>query len=262
MRTRELARMTWVEAQQALQQDPVVLIPMGTIEQHGPHLPMGADTLVAESVARAATKATNSIVTPSISFGYCANSRTFPGTINWDPPLLTLAIEQTVQSLAKHGARRFIIVNNHRSNAGAVQQSAYTLRSLHQLVIGSFFPWGTMIAIARKEHPTLSEAIGHGGEPESSVMLHLCPGDVTAVNAEIPRRYSDYQGLTMKNAMTAIIDGQEVNLFRDLSELTSSGVNGDPTQPDASRGEELLNRTSATLAKFIEHMTSLKIGEG
>ncbi|MEX2540637.1 MAG: creatininase family protein [Trueperaceae bacterium] len=259
MRTNELARMSWPEAGEAFRQDPVVLIPMGTIEQHGPHLPMAADTIVAETVALAAASSTASVLTPAIPFGYCANSRNFPGTVTLPSQLLAELVQHTIGSLAQHGARRFILVNNHRSNAAAVQHGAYELRSRRDLLIGSFFPWGTMIAIARQRFPDLGEAIGHGGEPESSVMAHLRPRDIGTVADGTARSYSDFQGLPMKSASETFIDGHVVNLFRDLDELTPSGVNGDPTQGDADRGAELLERTTQVLVSFIEKFAALNL---
>lgn len=259
MRTNELARMSWPEAQEVFGSDPVVLIPMGTIEQHGPHLPMAADTIVAEAVALAAASATNSLVTPAITFGYCANSRQFSGTITLPSQLLAQLVEHTIGSLTQHGARRFILVNNHRSNAAAVQQAAYELRSQTDLLIGSFFPWGTMISIARQEHPDLGNAVGHGGEPETSVMAHLRPDDIGEVPGDTLRSYSDFQGLPMKAASETLVDGHVVNLYRDLDELTPSGVNGDPTQGDAERGAELLERTTQVLISFIQKFTGLDV---
>ncbi|MEX2534503.1 MAG: creatininase family protein [Trueperaceae bacterium] len=253
--------MSWTEARDAFQQNPVVLIPMGTIEQHGPHLPMAADTVVAETVALAAASSTGSVVTPAMAFGYCANSRHFPGTVTLPSHLLSQLVEHTIKSLAEHGARRFILVNNHRSNAAAVQQSAYELRSRRDLLIGSFFPWGTMISIAREQFPELGKTIGHGGEPESSVMAHLRPNDVGTLADGTARSYSDFQGLPMKGASETFIDGHAVNLFRDLDELTPSGVNGDPTQGDAGRGAELLERTTQVLVSFIEKFAALRLTE-
>lgn len=252
--------MSWVEARDAFRADPVVLIPMGTVEQHGPHLPMAADTIVAEAVALAAADGTNSIVTPAITVGYCANSRNFPGTITVPSALLSQIVEHTVESLAHHGVRRFILVNNHRSNAAAVQHSAYELRSRRDLLIGSFFPWGTMISIARKQFPELADAIGHGGEPETSVIMHLRPDDVGAVASGTPCSYSDFQGLAMKNASDMLIDGFPVNLYRDFDELTTSGLNGNPTRGDAGRGADLLKRTAQVLTNFIEKVAALELG--
>lgn len=262
MRTRSLARMSWTEARDVLRTDPVALIPLGTVEQHGPHLPMTADTIVAEAVAAGAAESSNSIVVPAINFGYCATSENFPGTVSWPSSLLAEVLERTVEGLADHGVRRFVFVNNHRSNAAAAQQSAYALRKRRKLLIGSFFPWGTMIAIARKEFPELSGAIGHGGEPETSVMLHLCPEDVLDVDQQTERGYANFQGLPMKSAVATTVDGYEVNLYRDLEELTASGVNGDPRRGDPALGAELLKRTTAVLTSLVEQVSRLDIEKG
>jgi creatinine amidohydrolase len=116
-----------------------------------------------------------------------------------------------------------------------------------------------MIAITRELYPELGPAIGHGGEPETSVISYLQPDDVRAVMGDEPRSYADFQGLPMKSVSEMLIDNHVVNLFRDLNELTPSGLNGDPTRGDATRGADLLERTTRVLATFIQQLVALEL---
>ena len=259
MRTRQIGRMSWREAAEAFGTDPVVLLPMGTVEQHGPNLPMAADAVVAEHVALGAASRSNAVVVPTMPFGYCESSRSFPGTITLSAMTLSRCLSDAISSLVEHGARRFIVVNNHRSNEPIVQQVAREAMRDRRVIIGSFFPWGELISAQRNEYPGLSETIGHGGEPETSVLLHVCPDDVTPTQTEGRQTYTPFQGYNMPSAASVRVGDDLFALYVDLQHITATGVAGDGSAGSAERGAAILELTIAKLTRFIEFVGALDV---
>ena len=127
-RTPELGRMSWTEVAEIVPENPVLLLPIGTMEQHGPHLPVNADNMVAEYVALHAAEQTNAYVLPCINYGCSAVFRHFPGTIPVRQETLANVIRDVCQSLIAHGFRRFIFVDNHGGNEGVCEQVARELK--------------------------------------------------------------------------------------------------------------------------------------
>ena len=112
-----LANLTWPQAERVLAQDPVVIFPIGTAEQHGRHLPLGTDMIAPEYIAdRIEAMDPSVLILPSWSYGQCDSQTEFPGTISLGPQLLYEVILKVLSSLMQHGARRFIALNGHGPN--------------------------------------------------------------------------------------------------------------------------------------------------
>src|SRR5919198_4055236 len=128
MKTRPLlyGRLTWPEVAEAAGRDPVCLIPVATLEDHGPHLPIDADLRIVEEICRrAADEAPEDIVLlPAIPHGYSPHHMDFPGpiTIGWDT--FTRYLMDVGTSLARHGFRRILYLNGHGSNQNLVEMAA------------------------------------------------------------------------------------------------------------------------------------------
>src|SRR5690349_5514414 len=92
----------------------VVVLPIGSVEQHGNHMPVGTDTLLAKAVSLAAAQADNDIcVMPSPWYGFSAHHMRFPGSVTLSAQTLMAVVEDIVASVVKHGFRRILIVNGH-----------------------------------------------------------------------------------------------------------------------------------------------------
>ncbi len=104
-----LARLTWPQAERVLQSDPVVILPVGTAEQHGRHLPLGTDMLAPEAVCdRIEQRDPDVLILPGWSYGQCDSQTEFPGTISLGPQLLYEVVMKIFTGLMRHGVRRFI----------------------------------------------------------------------------------------------------------------------------------------------------------
>ena len=121
-RTVFMAEMSWMEYRERLAGDgAVVLLPAGALEQHGPHLPLGTDAILATEMARRAAERVDGIVAPALTYGYKSQPRTgggnhFCGTTSLDGGTLTATVRDLVRELARHGARRIAVIDGHYEN--------------------------------------------------------------------------------------------------------------------------------------------------
>lgn len=117
-----MGSLSWVEYQQRLQdENVVVLIPCGALEQHGPHLPLGTDALLSTAVAQSVAEQINGIVAPTFSYGYKSQPKSgggqhFPGTTSLDGSSLAHLMRDVIRELARQGATQIAVVNGHYEN--------------------------------------------------------------------------------------------------------------------------------------------------
>ncbi|MEO8813657.1 MAG: mycofactocin biosynthesis peptidyl-dipeptidase MftE [Mycobacterium sp.] len=201
-----------------------VLVPVGSTEQHGPHLPLDTDTRIAIAVARAAAERLAALpavgagsgpqwpVAPAVGYGASGEHQSFPGTISIGTGALTGLLVEYGRS-ACCWARRVVFVNGHGGNVTALIAAVRLLRGESRDVA-----WLSCAALG---------ADAHAGHAETSVLLHLSPRDVRADQIR-PGNSSPLRDLlpTMRRGGVAAV-----------SEM---GILGDPTTATAAEGKRLL----------------------
>ncbi|HVB66032.1 MAG TPA: creatininase family protein [Nitrolancea sp.] len=260
-RTVELGRLSWKEVAAILPLNPVILIPVGTVEQHGPHMPVNADNMVADFVARRAAEATGAYVIPAINYGVSALFRNFPGTFSVQPETLTAVLRDVCHELVNQGFRRIIFVNNHGGNQTACEQVARELKRDHGLVLGSIYPWVLGYALMRDTYDDAAAVYGHGGEPETSAMLAMFPDDVRLdlMSGRDPNMHGAFKP---RRDNTIEIPGQPVGgtLYLDFDELFANGASGDPSVGTAERGQIWIERIVGYAVAFVQHYENVTAG--
>lgn len=253
MRTYELAKLTWKEAEEALAQKPVVLVPIGAVEPHGPQLPLGTDYMVAEYVAHEAAKAVGdaALVTPAIPFGYCDMVQNVPGAISLDPNTLVAIVRDIVQNLVRHGVEKIIFVNNHRTNAVALNYIGRKLREELNVEMAAFFPWGVIQAFCPPMYENFAAVFGHGGEPETSVAQYLFPEHVR-MDLAVRDQYGPIWGIKTKGPSQLDFQGIPIEVYLQSEDVTETGTKGDPFAASAERGKEMIEKAIGYLADFIK----------
>jgi mycofactocin system creatininase family protein len=205
-----LAAATWPEAAGA----GLVLVPVGSLEQHGPHLPLDTDTTIAEAVAHGvAARLPGAWVAPALAYGASGEHQSFPGTSSIGTDVLHLVVVELVRSVHTW-ASCVVFVNAHGGNVLALSRAVDQLR-----VEGHDVTW---LQCATEEHDL------HAGFTETSLMLHLRPTAVRLDRAEA--------GCTAP--LTEILEAMVIG---GVGVVSSNGVLGDPTGATAEEGRRLLH---------------------
>ncbi|WP_416968008.1 mycofactocin biosynthesis peptidyl-dipeptidase MftE [Streptomyces sp. 4F14] len=208
----------------AVPRGTLVLVPVGSTEQHGPHLPLDTDTVVADAVARrAAREFPGALVAPALAYGASGEHAGFPGTVSIGREALHAVLVEVARSLALW-AGRVVLVNGHGGNTATVADAARILREEgHDLAwTGCEIPGGD----------------AHAGRTETSLMLHLAPEHVRldAAVAGDTRPLADL--------MLELV-------ARGVRAVSPNGVLGDPAGASAEEGRRTLDRmTDATVHRI------------
>lgn len=252
-RTVELGRMSWQEVAEVIPENPVILLPIGTVEQHGPHLPVNADNLVAWLVATRAAEQTGALVAPAINYGCSAVFRKFPGTIPVRHETLAAVIRDVCQSLIAQGFRRLIFVDNHGGNEAVCEQVARELKAEHGIVIGNIYPWNLGYSLMRDTYEDVGTAYGHGAEPETSAMMAMFPEDVLRERMVVGR-YQPFAGWNAQSYNKVEVPGHVVGgtVYLDSDEVAPNGVTGNPSVASAERGRLWIERVVGFAVAFVK----------
>ncbi|MCS7386858.1 MAG: creatininase family protein [archaeon GB-1867-005] len=247
-----LQEMTWEEVEEAITRSGgVILIPIGSIEQHARHLPEGTDTYCAIGVAVEAAKETGAVVAPPLWYGWSPQHMAYPGTVSVKPQILIDLIVEICKSLSKHGFNKIILVNGHRiSNNPWIQLAAAIASEESKAKVVPV----DIAYIARQAYDELGFGpLGHGDEAETSHMLHLHPELVYMEKAF--DKYVAKQELynpdprSTEDTVLYTPSPPEVNLAR--KDVTGGG-SGNPKVASKKKGEKLHKYTVAKLIRLIE----------
>ncbi len=161
--------------ERALRDDPIVIVPVGALEAHGPHLPLGADQLQAEATADALAERIGGLVTPTLPYGVCDGARRFPGTVSLSMGSLASSLDELLRELGRMGARRVLVLSGHAAarHMAALREGADRAREarppLEVLILSDY---DFVYELRGKESPATD---GHGGLLETSRVLAIAP---------------------------------------------------------------------------------------
>ncbi len=223
-----------------------VLLPMGSLETHGPQAPMG-DFLLAEAIAdRIATAAfaqgADALVLPAIPFGGEDFFGMVPGGIVLTPGLLQALIEEVCGNLIRTGARRILVLNGHAGSIAPVDAAARALRRRHAVQVPALHLW----RVAGALHAELGGApgsLGHGGDPVWSAALHLRPDLCRPERSRERQPVPDILGLPVADFGTLRLAGAGFSVPMDVEEVAPGGVACADSRPgSAEHGGRLVAR--------------------
>ncbi len=167
-----LANLTKDEFAAAMQAGRWLLLPFGTVEAHGPHLPLTTDLLQAEHLCAAVAERINGLVAPALPYGVCRTFRNFPGTISLTPTTLQALVREIVAEYVRHGSRKFALITGHAEPAQmeAMREAVLPLVNADpDLIVLTIGPYDFLDPIRREAN--LVGTDGHAGSIETSQML-------------------------------------------------------------------------------------------
>ena len=252
--------MTTVEAGRLAESDPVVILPVAAIEQHGPHLPLSTDLDIGLGLLEQAFQHLPSDfpawVLPPQAIGSSAEHLGFPGTLSVDGDLLGRVIAAHGDAVARCGVRRLLISNSHGGNRQIIDTAGLQLRrELDVLVVKSHYflfprPAGVDLPDAEWRHGL------HGGAVETAMMIHLRPDLVRASHVNDFPPLGDLLDRTLRHVGT----NEEAASVSWLAEdLNRAGAAGNATLASAAMGQRLVSGYGQVLAEIVRDTRAFPI---
>ncbi len=250
---------TWPEIREAVAANRVCVIPVGTIEQHGPHLPLVTDVLTSGEMSRLAVERipNEAILLPAVCYAFNEHHLDFPGTIAVEGDTFVRYVTDIGRSLAHHGFRKILLVNGHGSNVPFLDIATRNITNRTEAIC-AMVPWWNLLPPELLRELRESEFPGgmaHGCELETSVLLHLRPDLVQFHKAErdINFQKSDF-------IYWDLAAGSPVFFQEWFSRYSKTGTVGDPTKATAEKGRRFVEAVVDRLVALIRDFRAREVG--
>ncbi len=249
-----LGELSWPQARDRFEEVDVALLPVGAIEQHGPHLPLDIDAYDADLLARrvaAACSDPQPLVLPLIPYGVSYHHDDFSGTLSVNPETLARLVHEIGLDVASHGIKKLVIVNGHGGNVPALQLAAQMInRDAHIFTCVDSGETSDVDVEAIVDSPNDV----HAGEIETSTALVTRPElvNMEAAPSTIPRLSSRYLDFSSKRS---------VAWYGRTIRFSPTGVMGDATRATAEKGEVIWELMTRRLVELIEEIKALSLEE-
>jgi creatinine amidohydrolase len=250
-----LPLMTSVEAREAAERGAVAILPLGTIEGNGAHQVLGFDYLMAAALAERAAARSGDVWLPPVTYGVSEALLDLPGTIAVPHETFAALVEAVVTSLIQHGFDHVLLLNSHIPNQFPAEYACRRIRRRTGVLVASISPGPLASDLSRDLFPD-GRAHGHGGEPGTSLMLHLHPESVRmdlVRDGHVPA----FQGLTPLNAYETRFRESKVNLYLDMGEVSDGGAVAAPRDASAATGEEVMRRMVDFVVEFLDRFRTM-----
>ena len=253
MKTVYIEKMSWVDFQEAMQETDTIIIPLGVMEEHGPHLPLATDTWIGMHCASLLAERTQTPVAPILPYGYAFNVQKFPGSTSIDPQTYREMLFQYAGSFAQWGVKRILFINGHGGNTEVLNWVTTDLYEAYGIV--SFYnDWWTLIPQIAPEY----DCQDHGGYYETSMLM--------AARPDLPR-----MELAQEAGECAISDnirkfyiwsfeGASLGINCDVSKFNPYGNVGNPPMGASKElGDKLTELYVDYNAKFLEAIKQIPL---
>ena len=237
-----LSEQTWPELGEYVAEESLAVVPLGSTEQHGPHLPLATDYLIGEAFARAATDRTGHLCTPPVRIAVSEHHRQFHGTMWVDPGVFRDYVESFTRNLTYHGIDRVVYVNAHGGNVQHLREVGRRLRRD-----------GTAYAVEWMWDESIPDLVDeafetngpHGGPKETAMVMHIA-GELVHEAELDAARDGGRATLAPEELRTA---GSRT--FFDSIDNSENGVFGDQTDATPEKGAELFEAATDRLVELI-----------
>jgi len=253
----ELKYMTWVEADEAFRENRVVIIPMGSMEVHGPHSPVG-DFILAEEVALEVAKRTDAIITPVVPFGVSEYFRGFPGTISVQNETLYRYVRDMVDCLVEHKVTKILLLNGHTGSAAALEQLSRRVRREMNIMIPRIDLWGLTPPALREEvfGPDFKKT-GHGGGTVDTVMQyrHMDQMRMDLYDSG-EERTKEWQAFSLSGLGKSSVNGSSIFLPTNMDDMSRQGSLGAPLLGSPEGGKKIFDFFVQRCSEVVDRMNA------
>ncbi|MEM3458022.1 MAG: creatininase family protein [Candidatus Bathyarchaeia archaeon] len=236
------AELSMKEVKEAAATNKVIILPVGSVEEHGSHLPLCTDSLQPEYIAVEVAKKTHSLVAPPLKYGICTTTRIFPGTISVSFQSLYKITREIIEEFIRNGFKRFLILSGHadEEQMAALRLAAHRVMWKHReeaekqklrIIVCSDYDFAYEL---RGKY--FDEKDGHGGTIETSRIMAIQPDLIKEKGQKNFQRLPKFE---------VIVDSRE---------FLPEGVRGDPTVASAEKGKFINDYIIGELVKLIEEL--------
>ncbi|GAA5065605.1 creatininase family protein [Haladaptatus pallidirubidus] len=236
------------------QEGSILLIPFGSIEQHGHHLPVSTDTILVNAIAHAGSEQLRDsiplLITPTLWTGRSPHHLPFGGTISLDTDTALKTLCSVAKTGLENGFNALLFLNGHGGNISLIDDAVSEVGASDQTteILGlTYFHLASSFVDDIRESDL--GGISHGGEFETSLMLHLRPDLVheEAITGTHRKAIYDTEGRDL-------FDNGALSVYRPFTEYSESGAIGEPHLATADKGERLYDGLGEELAKLLEQI--------
>ncbi len=255
----KLARMTWKEVREKSAQGAMALVPVGSLEQHGPHLVVQTDTKVVAKVAAGVEKALEdrglTVCLTTVLWLGCSPHHLNLCAISLNPDLYSDVIESIAESLIAAGFKKIFFLNGHGGNSAPLQVALNDIAMKHDILVGCGAYWELAANSIRRNRESRAGGMAHACELETSLMQHLLPEGVRQklIRKHIPDLPS--------RATIDLTESGPIKLGFRFSDLNPEGSLGDPTLASPEKGRRFLEGIVAEVTEALADFYHLKIGD-
>lgn len=253
-----LADLTAPDFAALAQRQPVILLALGSQEDHGPHQPMGDFVLadeIAERIARAANEAgTLCVMAPTLPFGVADFFAPSPGGLALAPESFRRVLAELLEGLLRHGLRRIIILNAHGGNVPVVHEVTLAIKRRTGMVIPSFYLWKIARQLMERRLDGAAGRFGHGAEPLLSLNRAL-RADTIRDAAGAPGG-GEMLGLKVRDFGTLDFEGLSVEAPVEFDTVPKPAIEAAWAAGDADLGEAVAEDLVAAAARFVAHVAA------
>lgn len=249
---RWLHELSWLDVSKYLEIDDRVIIPVGSVEQHGRFAPLGTDTLIAIALAEDVSERTGVIIAPPLWFGWSPHHMAAPGTISVRPEILVEVLYDVIASLNEHGLKKFLIINGHRIvNIPWMQIAVERAKRLLKVKAVIFDPAYMSKEIADRLG---FGPVGHAEEIETSHMMYKYPDLVRTdlINDYVPseKRLYHVDPRDPRDTLCYVPSTKEDMI--KLAEVSGDYISGNPSKASAEKGREYHEHLISRLVEVLE----------
>jgi len=249
MSLNSILSLTSTDVSEVLTRVPIAVIPLGSTEQHGPHLPCGTDTMAAELVAQAVATSLDALYVPFGPYGVTPIHAGHPGTISLRRETFEALLTDLLGELAHMGARTFVLVNWHEGNIPSADAVAYSI----QQELGVNIIVAQACYVAQRIYRDLGGELTHGGGIETLAILACDPSLVRLERVKAPTRPAGAE------ALDAMRRSREVYGFvTDVTELADEGWYGNPWWATADTAATFAGTTAQEIVRLVQSARSAR----
>jgi creatinine amidohydrolase len=244
--------MTSAEVAEAIARRPLAVIPFGSVEQHGPHLPCGTDTMASELIARAVAEQLEGIHVPFAPYGVTPIHAGHPGTISLRRETFEALVRDVCLELAEMGVRTLVLVNWHEVNTASLDAVAADL----QAQTSALFLVAQACYVAQRLYAEEGGELTHGGSIETMAAIAYDP---SLVKTERAREADRPPRAEMMDAMRR--SNEVYGFVTDVTEIAETGWYGDPMWANEERVSNFVERVSDDIVRQVSQVLQLRGGE-